>query len=220
MSESGAEYVIALELSHAVDDVFQRNLKGIENIDIVQCSIDMPPLKNEAIKDGIVICHNVIQHTPSVEKTALALWACTGKGSEYVMNWYQLYNKGILRKIRWAFHTNLRKFLCTKSQRFRYNWCRVICALRMLPIIGWFLEKSYIAVHGDVLGEKSWKKRYRTCFVITFDGYGAHEYQHHSTDDQMWAILDKMQPDREKILNQEAVFAKPPKIGGAIRVFR
>src|ERR1700719_569721 len=56
MSEHGASHVIALELSHSVDGVMQENLKGIENIDVVQCSIDAPPIKAQSI-DGLVYCN-------------------------------------------------------------------------------------------------------------------------------------------------------------------
>ena len=66
-AEYGARHVIMMDLSHSVDDVVQRNLVGLNNIDVIQCSIDAPPQRDNCI-DGIVYCHNVIQHTPSVEK--------------------------------------------------------------------------------------------------------------------------------------------------------
>lgn len=65
-SEYGAYHVIALELSHSVDGVMQENLRGIGNVDIVQCSIDMPPIKPHSI-NGLVICNAAIQHTSSVK---------------------------------------------------------------------------------------------------------------------------------------------------------
>ena len=83
ISEAGASHVIALELSHSVDGVIKENLKDIHNVDVIQCSIDAPPLKRNSI-DGIVICHNVIQHTPSVESTAKALWDLVSIGGEFV----------------------------------------------------------------------------------------------------------------------------------------
>ncbi len=75
-AEYGARHVIMMDLSHSVDDVVQRNLAGLQNVDVIQCSIDAPPLRDMSI-NGIVYCHNVIQHTPSVEKTAQALYALT-----------------------------------------------------------------------------------------------------------------------------------------------
>ncbi|MDB0074079.1 methyltransferase domain-containing protein, partial [Planktomarina temperata] len=63
-AEYGAQHVIMLDLSHSVDDVVKRNLAGIKNVDVIQCSIDAPPLRDQSI-NGIVYCHNVIQHTPS-----------------------------------------------------------------------------------------------------------------------------------------------------------
>ena len=87
MREAGARRVIVLELSHSVDGVMSQNLRGLDGVDIVQCSIDRPPLKDGCI-DGIVICHNVIQHTPSVETTARALWALVAPGGEFAFNCY------------------------------------------------------------------------------------------------------------------------------------
>ena len=48
---AGARHVICLELSHSVDGVVSRNLAGLPNVDIVQCSIDEPPLRDGCI-DG------------------------------------------------------------------------------------------------------------------------------------------------------------------------
>lgn len=68
-AEYGARHIIMMDLSHSVDDGVHRNLVGLKSVDVIQCSIDAPPLLDQPI-DGIVYCHNVIQHTPSVEKTA------------------------------------------------------------------------------------------------------------------------------------------------------
>lgn len=81
-----------MELSNAVDGVIKRNLAGLTNVDGIQCSIDRPALKGGSI-EGIVICHNVIQHTPSVEKTAKALWSLVGKNGEFVFNCYIKYSE-------------------------------------------------------------------------------------------------------------------------------
>lgn len=88
-----------MELSHSVDEVVKRNLQGIKNVDVIQCSIDAPPLLDQSI-EGIVYCHNVIQHTPSVENTAHALFALTANGGQLVFNCYPLNDQGALRWIR------------------------------------------------------------------------------------------------------------------------
>jgi 2-polyprenyl-3-methyl-5-hydroxy-6-metoxy-1,4-benzoquinol methylase len=98
MSKAGAKHVISLELSHSLDGVMRKNLDGLKNVDIVQCSIDCPPIKEGSI-DGLVTCNNAIQHTPSVEKTAHALWQIVGKGGEFVFNCYPRNDKGLIRKI-------------------------------------------------------------------------------------------------------------------------
>ncbi len=114
MREAGARRVIALELSHSVDGVMRRNLEGCDGIDVVQCSIDQPPLKDGCI-DGIVICHNVIQHTPSVEATAGALWALAGPGGEFVFNCYLKNDFNALRRFRFWLYQRIRAVLSRTS---------------------------------------------------------------------------------------------------------
>ena len=113
--ESGAKHVIALELSHSVDGVLSKNLKEFKNVDILQCSIDNPPLLINSIPD-IVYCHNVIQHTESVEKTANELWNITSVGGEFVFNCYPLNDKGFFRRIRHhLIYSSIRRFISSKS---------------------------------------------------------------------------------------------------------
>jgi len=98
-AECAAKHVIMMELSHSVDQVVASNLSGLKNVDVIQCSIDAPPIRDNCI-DGIVYCHNVIQHTPSVEKTAHALYALVAPGGEFVFNCYGVNDgPGVLRWI-------------------------------------------------------------------------------------------------------------------------
>lgn len=83
-AEYEAKHVIMMELSHSADDVVQQNLSELKNIDVIRCSIDAPPLRDKSI-DGIVYRHNVIQHTPSVEKTAHALYALLQKAANSLL---------------------------------------------------------------------------------------------------------------------------------------
>jgi len=52
---------IALELLYAVDGIIKENLRGLEGVDVVQCLIDHPTIRDGAV-GGMVIYHNVIQH--------------------------------------------------------------------------------------------------------------------------------------------------------------
>lgn len=72
MKQSEAARGIARELSRSVDGIMKQNLQVLDAVNVIPCSIDHPPLRDGAIED-VVICHNVIQHTPSVERTARAL---------------------------------------------------------------------------------------------------------------------------------------------------
>ncbi len=42
MRHAGAAKVIALELSHSVDGIMKENLRGLDGVDVIQCSIDRP----------------------------------------------------------------------------------------------------------------------------------------------------------------------------------
>jgi ubiquinone/menaquinone biosynthesis C-methylase UbiE len=226
--ESGAKHVIMLELSHSVDDVVQRNLslQQWENLDVIQCSMDAPPLANESI-EGIVYCHNVIQHTPSVERTAEALYQVVGSGGELVFNCYQKNDQGLLRWVRFYFiYKPLRAILSRMPFWFTLSYARVMGVLREIPLLGVLLEKLMLCVQGDIPpteGETTWqhlKRRYRSTVLNTFDGYGSHRYQHHKSDDEIRSLVASLQPDTAKVKNMDRYFQRPMPIGCALRVFR
>jgi ubiquinone/menaquinone biosynthesis C-methylase UbiE len=226
MLESGARHVFMLDLSDSVDDVVRRNLEpsGFTNYDVLQCSIDAPPLRPGSI-DGIVICHNVIQHTPSVEKTAGALFATVAPGGEFVFNCYQSNDQGILRWIRFhAVYKPLRAGLSRLPFSGILGYARAMGAMRLVPLLGDLLEKAGFCVQGDVPGTRgaidALRQRYRATVLNTFDGFGSHAYQHHKTNQEILSLVKSLQPDGEKVLNMNQYFLRPPPIGCALRVFR
>jgi len=215
-----------MDLSHSVDDVVQRNLAGLKNVDVIQCSIDAPPLRDQSI-DGIVYCHNVIQHTPSVEKTAHALYALTAPGGEFVFNCYPLNDQGLVRWVRFhIIYKPLRAVLSRLPFALIMAYARLVAFLRLIPGLGVVLEKSYLCVMGDVpkqANESAWaymKRRFNNTALNTFDCYGSHAFQHHKTDDEIRSLVKAMQPDGSKVLNTERYFQRPTPIGCALRVFR
>jgi len=225
-SEYGAKHVILLDLSHSVDDVVKKNLAGLKNVDVIQCSIDSPPLAKESI-DGIVYCHNVIQHTPSVENTAKALWEIVAPGGELVFNCYGLNDSGLIRSVRFHLvYKNLRRLLSKMPFFVILFYDRVMSASRMIPILGDILEKSNLVVQGDVpkiAGEGIFQRlnrRYKAAVLNTFDAYGSHEFQHHKSDFEILRLAIQLQPDSRRIQNIDDYFLRPPKIGCALRVFK
>jgi SAM-dependent methyltransferase len=228
MLQSGSRHVILLELSHAVDDVILRNLRpsGFRNFDVVQCSIDAPPLRSRSI-DGIVICHNVIQHTPSVERTATALYDLVAPGGEFVFNCYPTNDETPFRWLRFhGVYEPLRAVLSRVPFGVRLRYARAMAAARLVPGLGTLLEKSMITFQGDVpvvAGEgrlSRLRRRYRVTALNTFDWYGGHAYQHHKSEKELRALVAALQPDPERILNIEAYFTRPAPIGAALRVRR
>lgn len=220
ISESGADYVIALELSHAVDGVMRDNLEPTDNVDVVQCSIDAPPLHDGSV-DGMVICHNVIQHTPSVEGTARALWKLVGPGGEFVFNCYPKNDLGWVRRARNRLHFALRGILSRRSFTFVLTYARIMSVLRFVPLLGTLLEKSNLMVRGDVVQGPDYLRRCYVAGVLnTFDCYGSHAYQHRKSDREIRELVEELQPDPAKVRNLHAYFSRPKPIGCALRLIR
>jgi SAM-dependent methyltransferase len=226
-AEYGAKHVIMLELSHSVDEVVKSNLLGLANVDVIQCSIDAPPLRDRCI-DGIVYCHNVIQHTPSVERTAHALYSLVAPGGEFVFNCYGVNDgPGMLRWLR--FHVIGRGlFAATRRMTDRQvmAFSYAMAWLRMIPFVGWFLEQSGVIRCGDVpviAGESTLarlKRRFKQTYLNTRDQHGRHHFQHGKTNSELQRLLEELQPDSKKIFNADRYFTRPPPIGIAFRVWR
>lgn len=219
MSELGARRVIALELSHSVDSVMKKNLSAACGVDVIQCSIDRPPIKPGAI-NGIVICHNVIQHTPSVAGTARALWNIVGPKGELVFNCYMKYPGDPLWMARWFFvYRPLRAVLSRCSFQVILRYAQVMASLRFIPLLGWLLEKTQFMVRGDVPeGPKFACRQWKSAVLNTYDWYGSHRYQHQLTKRELRQLLAELQPDARCINNLAAYFKRPIPPGTALRV--
>jgi ubiquinone/menaquinone biosynthesis C-methylase UbiE len=225
MLQSGARHVILLELSHAVDGIIRQNLEasGFDNWDIVQCSIDAPPIRPRSA--DLVMCHNVIQHTPSVEVTAHALFDLVRPGGELVFNCYPLNDQGMWRWLRHHLvYRPLRAVLSRAPFRVNLAYATTMAALRQIPAIGPFLEKSGFCSQGEVLGTDGSvagiRMRFHATRLNTFDRFGSHRYQHLKRDSEIIALVRSLQPDSSKVHNIEAYFARPSPIGCALRVSR
>jgi uncharacterized protein YbaR (Trm112 family)/ubiquinone/menaquinone biosynthesis C-methylase UbiE len=219
MSEYGASHVIALELSHSVDGVMQENLRGIKNVDIVQCSIDAPPIKAHSI-NGLVICNAAIQHTPSVKKTAVALWKMVGPGGELSFSCYLKYPRDVIWMARWLLVTTpLRAILSRCSFNTILRYAKVMAQMRMIPIIGPLLEKAQLVVRGDVPPGERYQERLLTQSILnTFDWYGGHRYQHYLSAAQLAKICNELNPKPSQILNLDAYYKRPLPPGLPLRL--
>lgn len=218
--EAGASKVIALELSHAVDGIIRENLRGLDGVDVVQCSIDHPPIRDGAIS-GMVICHNVIQHTPSFEGTARALWRLVDLGGEFIFNCYPKNDIGTIRKVRLAVYYGLRAILSRCPFGVRLKYAQIMSLLRFVPVLGYLCEKSNLMVRGDVPQGPDYMLRcYKAGVLNTFDCYGAHAYQHLKTDHEIRTLVSELQPDLKKVVHLDAYFMRPQPIGIALRLSR
>ena len=217
MAEYGARRVLSLELSHSIDGALMNNVSGVREIDAIQCSIDAPPLRPE-IAD-IVYCHNVIQHTPSVENTARALWRLVAPGGELVFNCYPRNDLGVLRWIRLRLHLTLRAILSRLPFSMLLAYARVLAALRFVPVIGWTLEKAGLVNLGSVPAGPGWRRAaYNAAVANTVDGFGGHAYQHLKSEAEIRALVSELQPDTSLVGNLEKYFSRPQPIGCALRI--
>ena len=222
IAESGAKQVIALELSHSVDDVMRRNLATLSNVDIIQCTIDNIPFKNGAIV-GLVGCTNVIQHTPSVEGTARELWRITGDGGEMAFTCYGRDDSTLARRVRHKVYTAVRAVVSKLPfwGIMAYAW--LMSALRMIPVVGVVVEKADLMRRGDVeQGGTGWwgqmVRNFQAGVINTFDYFGSHAYQHHRSLAELQALADDLQPKRTKQLNRKAFFVNPQAAGIMLRL--
>ncbi len=222
LAEAGATHVIALELSHAVDGVIAANLKGIRNVDVIQCSIDAIPLRDGAISGGIVMCHNVIQHTPSVPKTLGELWRIAGKGTDVAFNCYTRDVSTPLKRIRYWLYSHVRQMVADLPFAGRLAYARAMAVLRFVPLLGYLLEKADLMRRGRVFEPTFMarlKMQYRAGLLNTFDYFGAHAYQHHHTLGELRAMADALTPSPQ-IVNADDFFRPHQPVGIMLRLLR
>jgi SAM-dependent methyltransferase len=225
MLQSGARHVLLLELSHAVDGIIPANLRqsGFTNWDVIQCSIDAPPLGARSI--DLVMCHNVIQHTPSVERTAKVLFELVAPGGELVFNCYPKNDQGLLRWLRLhVLYEPLRAVLSRCPYPVNLAYATVMAALRLAPGLGTALEKAGFCSQGEVVtadgSAPSLARRFAATRLNTFDRFGSHTHQHLKRDDEIRALVDDLQPDPSRVLNMDRYFSRPVPIGCALRIRR
>lgn len=219
MSEYGAEHIIALELSNSVDGIVQENLRGIDNVDVVQCSIDAHPIKPNVI-NGLVICNAAIQHTPNVERTARALWRMVGPEGELSFSCYAKFPHDPVWMARyWLVYRPLRAILSRRSFGTILAYAKLMARLRFVPGLGALLEKASFVVRGDVPpGERYQERLYESTVLNTFDLYGSHKYQHHVSGDELAAICERLTPPPTRVLNLQSYYRRPIPPGMPIRL--
>src|SRR5262249_34523909 len=153
------------------DDVMRRNLADLPNVDIVQCDIGEPPFKADALP-GLVICHNVIQHTASVAVTARALYRITGRGGEVVFNCYPRNDQGLLRRLRWNLYRGVRAVLSRSPEPVLRGYAWTMSRLVPLPGLGRLLTLSMLAMGAGVPpGPDVGARRKRQTYLNTYDAY-------------------------------------------------
>jgi hypothetical protein len=90
-----------------------------------------------------------------------------------------------------------------------------------VPVLGWIAEKSSLMVRGDIPDGPNWIRRaYKLGVLNTYDCYGSHTYQHLKTNDEIRSLVHVLQPDSEKVLNEDKYFLRPQPIGIALRLLK
>jgi ubiquinone/menaquinone biosynthesis C-methylase UbiE len=220
LAENGASHVIALELSHSVDGIISSNLAHLPNVDVIQCSIDAIPLKTDAIT-GLVMCNNVIQHTPSVAKTLAELWRITAPGAELAFNCYTRNDSSLPQRLRFKLYSCVRSLVSRLPFGLRMAYAHLMSALRFIPGLGWALEKADLLRRGEVPPGSAHRLRqlYRAGVLNTFDYFGAHAYQHHHTFQELIRMGQSLRPAAIPV-NAQQFFTAPQPIGILLRLSR
>lgn len=221
LASNGAKHVIALELSHTVDGVLADNLKGLTNVDVIQCSIDAIPLREGAIK-GLVMCHNVIQHTASVPNTLAELWRVTAKGGEMCFNVYTRNDSTLLHRLRHQWYLGTRWVVSRLPFPLRLGYAHLMSLVWFVPVLGKIVEKADMMRSGDVpnAGKGVWhqfKLRYRSTLVNTFDYFGAHTFQYHCSFAEIKQMVKHLKP-KATPLNADVFYRSPQPIGAMLRL--
>lgn len=216
LATAGAAHVIALELSHAVDGAVAENLKGLRNVDLIQCSIDAIPLRDACIPH-MVLCMGAIQHTPSVPKTLAELWRITAPGAELAFDTYLRNDATAFHRASFKLYRAVREVVASLPFTFRLAYASTMSALRFVPLLGWMLEKADLMRLGEVppffTGRERLKQRYRQGVIATFTHFNAHTFQHHCTFAEIQGMVASLRPQAIR-LNAERFFTRhqPPGI--------
>jgi hypothetical protein len=105
-------------------------------------------------------------------------------------------------------------------------YSKLMALLRLVPVLGVFLEKSNFCVMGDVqrpAHENAWnymKRRFRNTSLNTFDNFGSHSFQHLKSEYEIRSLIKAMQPNMNKVINIDKYFQRPTPVGCALRIFR
>ncbi len=190
------------------------------------CFIDVSPVGDQCI-DGIVYCHYMVEHTPSIGKTVHPLYALMASCGEFVFNCYPFNAEGLVRWMR--FHS-IYQPLCAVLSRMPLGIiiaCAVMmAALSLVTVLGCLFEKLVFCGQCSVpriVEEKAWqylKRRLKNTSANSFDGYGSHSFQHNMSDEDIRALVVAMRPDATKLRNILSYFLRPAPMGCALRVWR
>lgn len=220
LATAGAAHVIALELSHAVDGAVAENLKGLINVDLIQCSIDAIPLRDGIIPHN-VLCMGALQHTASVPHTLTELWRITGKGGELAFDVYLRDDTTRFSRGSYKIYRAVREVVASMPFSFRLAYASAMSGLRFVPLLGWLLEKADLMRLGEVpaffKGKERLKQRYRQGVVNTFTHFNAHAWQHHLTFAEIQGMVASLKP-QAALLNPEKFFTRHPLPGTLLRL--
>lgn len=221
MAEAGAAHVIALELSGTVDTIITENTKHLLNVDVIQCSIDAIPLRDNAIP-GMVICRNAIHHTPSVSATLAELWRITAPGAECAFNCYITNPNSSLDRTRQKLYRAVRALISSLPFHMRLAYAHTMAALRLVPGLGKLLQFLKLVVLEEPrpafkLSKEGYKQLYRSALLGTFDYFGAHTHQHHLSLANLHGAITQLRPGG-KAVNAQAYFSSPQPSGILLRL--
>jgi hypothetical protein len=64
------------------------------------------------------------------------------------------------------------------------------------------------------------RRSFRATRLNTYDWFGAHEFQHHLSPEELLELVHDLQPSREKVLNLDSYRSQPRPPGCALRLIK
>lgn len=178
--EHGAR-VISVDLSSAID-VTARKLRMNGNWFGIQGDIARLPLATDYF--DLIYCEGVIQHT---QDSALTVEGLCQKLKPDGLILATHYGKPIrsVGRIKLKFQEFIRRRISRLNPHTALWVCGNLAALAFVPILGFFVRKSGLAIHYALMPD------FISTWTNTYDFYGLHAFQRYISSDEFWAYFDR-----------------------------
>lgn len=188
MHKCQAKAVVSIDLS---DAIFVTEKKMRENTNFVAIRGDLTNLPISENFFDFVYCEGVIQHTQNSKNTVLELTRVLKMDGDICATHYGYlppimsgFKPFFRRVIDTIFFYKRRERLSKWNQDKLFLYCGVLAWMAHLPILGYFVRKSRLAIHNPRM------MNFKATWCNTYDCYGTHTYQREISSDEFRSLFD------------------------------